>query len=472
MIIQKTRGFVGDMQIISDLMRILDMGVMVVVGYAAFYVRNDEVLTMDINFVTLVLGTLLFTICANMFHLYESSRLISFKRQALPMLLALGLTLFCVIALLFFAHLVGGFSRLWLGTWFLGAFIGMLILRVFTVRRTHHRYHTGQYARRVVLLGSYEKIQKTITHLHSNSNSIQVVGACVLQNLEPDEVMDEIQVSVITDIHQLHDFCREGEIEEILITSDFEAHPEMDAILAIIGELPYSVKYCIPGQFFGRPVADAGLMHHIPVVTIFRAPLNNRQRMVKRIMDLILAMIALILSAPIFILVAGIIALDGQGHIFYRQARHGFASGEFSIFKFRSMKVVKKPETEIKQATRGDRRLTLIGAFIRRTSIDELPQLINVLKGSMSLVGPRPHALSHNQHYQQMIKSYSMRHRIKPGITGLAQVRGWRGETNTIEKMQKRVECDLYYIEHWSLWLDIKILIQTIFAVFAGKNAY
>ncbi len=469
---QKNRGFVGDMQIISDFMRIFDMGAMFMIGYVAFYVRTTEVPSMDINLVTLVLGVLLFSFCANTSHLYDSARLLSFKRQVVPLLFSLGLTLFGVIALLFFAHLAAGFSRLWLGMWFLGAFAGMLLLRVFAVRRTSHRYQRGYYARRVVLLGSADKIIKTIAHLHSDPNSIHVVAACVLGDLVSSEVTAELTVPVIGDIHQLHTYCREAEIEEVLITSDFEAHPDMDAILSVVAELPYSVKYCIPGQFFGRPVADAGLFHHIPVVTIFRAPLNSRQRLMKRAMDISVGLVALIIAAPVFVLIACIVALDGQGHIFYRQARHGFASGEFSIFKFRSMKFVKTPETEVKQAARGDRRLTFIGAFIRRTSIDELPQLINVLKGNMSLVGPRPHALSHNQHYQQMIKSYAMRHRIKPGITGLAQVRGWRGETNTIEKMQKRVECDLYYIEHWSLWLDIKILVQTIFAVFAGKNAY
>jgi putative colanic acid biosynthesis UDP-glucose lipid carrier transferase len=163
--------------------------------------------------------------------------------------------------------------------------------------------------------------------------------------------------------------------------------------------------------------------------------------------------------------VAIAVKLSSPGPVFFRQPRHGCNGQVILVWKFRSMRV--HDDTEVKQATQNDSRITRVGAFIRRTSIDELPQLINVLRGEMAMVGPRPHAVAHNHYYGDKIIAYMARHRIKPGITGLAQISGLRGETETLEKMQKRIEKDLAYINHWSLWLDIKILVKTPFTLFS-----
>jgi putative colanic acid biosynthesis UDP-glucose lipid carrier transferase len=171
------------------------------------------------------------------------------------------------------------------------------------------------------------------------------------------------------------------------------------------------------------------------------------------------------------LVIAIAIKLTSRGPVFFRQRRYGLDGREILVWKFRTMTVCEDGD-EVRQATRGDARVTRLGAFLRRTSLDELPQLFNVLGGSMSLVGPRPHAAAHNEQYRKMIQGYMLRHKVKPGITGLAQVRGWRGETDTLEKMQRRVECDHQYIRDWSLWLDIQILLQTLWIVLSGKNAY
>ena len=207
----------------------------------------------------------------------------------------------------------------------------------------------------------------------------------------------------------------------------------------------------------------------IPIITLSESPIMGVNLVLKAIEDRVLAFLGLIVCSPILLLAGLAIKLDTKGPVFFLQERTGWDGRRFRIIKFRTMKVMESGVGFVRQATRDDPRITRVGAFLRRTSIDELPQLFNVLMGSMSLVGPRPHAVSHNLTYSERIEAYLARHRIKPGITGLAQVRGYRGETKDLTEMIKRVECDLEYINNWSLWLDIKILFLTVFALKSNK---
>ena len=191
----------------------------------------------------------------------------------------------------------------------------------------------------------------------------------------------------------------------------------------------------------------------------------------KSIVDKVLSVLILLMIFPILIVVAIAVKIDSPGPVFFRQNRAGWSGKSFRIWKFRSMFVHQEESGKLKQASKGDSRVTRVGAFIRKTSLDELPQIFNVLTGDMSLVGPRPHALQHDKEYSQRIFDYFARHHIKPGITGLAQVRGLRGETVDIEQMVQRIESDIEYINNWSIWLDISILFRTVFA-FTGKGAY
>jgi putative colanic acid biosynthesis UDP-glucose lipid carrier transferase len=181
-------------------------------------------------------------------------------------------------------------------------------------------------------------------------------------------------------------------------------------------------------------------------------------------------MFLLLVAIPMIFIAMGV-KLSSHGPIIFRQHRYGLRGNEIDVWKFRTMTVAENDDTVI-QARKNDPRVTRFGAFLRRTSLDELPQLINVLQGKMSLVGPRPHAVAHNEQYRKQVDRYMLRHKVKPGITGLAQVNGWRGETDTLDKMQKRIEFDLAYIQNWSLFLDFKIIYQTMFKVFSDKNAY
>ena len=191
----------------------------------------------------------------------------------------------------------------------------------------------------------------------------------------------------------------------------------------------------------------------------------------KRIEDICVASAILMLISPLLLCIAIAIKLDSKGPVFFKQIRYGLNGKPILVYKFRSMSVMENG-ADVKQAVKNDPRVTKVGSFLRKTSLDELPQFINVVLGNMSVVGPRPHAAAHNEEYRKLITGYMLRHKVKPGITGLAQIRGWRGETDTLDKMEKRVECDLEYIRTWSLLLDIKIIFLTVFKGFINKAAY
>jgi len=207
------------------------------------------------------------------------------------------------------------------------------------------------------------------------------------------------------------------------------------------------------------------------VLCIYDTPLSAQRALIKRAEDLIIGSLILLLILPIMAVIALAIKTTSPGPILFKQSRHGLKGEEFQVWKFRTMTVCENGEV-IKQATRNDVRVTKVGAFLRKTSLDELPQFFNVIQGHMSIVGPRPHAVAHNEAYKALIPGYMRRHMMKPGITGWAQVNGWRGETDTLYKMQKRVECDMEYIRSWSLWLDLRIIVATAFKTLSDKNAY
>jgi len=209
----------------------------------------------------------------------------------------------------------------------------------------------------------------------------------------------------------------------------------------------------------------------VPVVSVFENPFYGVDGMLKRAFDLLVGTCCLVLAAIPMLTIAILVRFSSPGPIFFRQKRYGLDGREIRVWKFRTMRVCEDGPNVV-QAVRHDPRVTPIGRFLRRTSLDELPQLFNVMAGNMSLVGPRPHAQAHNEQFRGQIQGYMLRHKVRPGITGLAQVHGWRGETDTLFKMEKRVEYDHKYIREWSLWLDLRILVQTIAVVFSGRNAH
>jgi len=260
--------------------------------------------------------------------------------------------------------------------------------------------------------------------------------------------------------------------ERIFLFIDWSKVHLVDAVLDRLRVVPIPVSL-IPDERILRVLTQtAETTAETPwVVEVKKAPLTRAEAGLKRAFDVVFASIAAVLLLPLMLIVALMIRLDSRGPVLFRQTRNGFNGRSFKILKFRTMHVLEDGGT-VRQATRDDVRVTRLGRWLRRTSIDELPQLLNVIAGDMSLVGPRPHATAHNCEYEKLISNYAYRHHMKPGISGWAQVNGLRGETQTVDLMSKRVDLDLWYINNWSFWLDIKVLVRTVFLVLRHTNAY
>lgn len=278
-------------------------------------------------------------------------------------------------------------------------------------------------------------------------------------------------VEVVGNLDTLVRHAREGRIDIVYITLPMSAEKRIQELIARLSDTTASV-YLVPDVFiFDLLHASWGTVGDLPALSISETPFYGVDGIIKRLEDVLLAVgILVVVAIPLVVIAIGV-KLSSPGPVLFRQHRYGLRGNKIEVWKFRTMTVCENGQ-DVVQASRDDARVTRFGAFLRRTSLDELPQLFNVLQGNMSLVGPRPHAVVHNEQYRRLIGRYMLRHKVKPGITGLAQVNGWRGETDSLDKMQKRVEYDLAYIHNWSLWLDLKILFLTAFRAFNDKNAY
>lgn len=266
-------------------------------------------------------------------------------------------------------------------------------------------------------------------------------------------------------------YVRQHNIKMIVISQPISAQPRIMNLLEELEDTTASVYFLPDIYIFDLMQARFASLGGMPVIGIRESPFTGFNSMIKRISDIVLALIIQIMLTPIMLTIALAVKLTSPGPVIFRQRRYGLYGEEILVYKFRSMTVA-EDGAKVVQATKGDQRLTKIGGFLRRTSLDELPQFINVLQGRMSIVGPRPHAVAHNEQYRKLIKGYMLRHKAKPGITGWAQVNGLRGETDTLDKMQARIQYDLDYLRNWSVWLDMWIIVRTVLVVLKRENAH
>jgi putative colanic acid biosynthesis UDP-glucose lipid carrier transferase len=266
--------------------------------------------------------------------------------------------------------------------------------------------------------------------------------------------------------------ARRSRIDEIVVHLPEKRDAAFYGMVQKLGELPVNVNLCPDLSDLPIPPRKFTVLRDALMINVYERPLSGWAALVKRAEDIALSAVLLLLFLPLMLVIALMTKLDSRGPVLFRQQRFGFNNNPISVYKFRTMYVEATNDPTVPQARRNDPRITRIGRFLRRTSLDELPQLINVLVGEMSLVGPRPHAIAHNEYYAKLIDGYLNRHRVKPGITGWAQVNGLRGETPTLEAMHERVKHDLFYIENWSIWLDVWILFRTLLVGFVHRNAY
>ena len=278
-------------------------------------------------------------------------------------------------------------------------------------------------------------------------------------------------MSLLGEVLDVANYVRVNNIQMIFISLPMSAQPRIRALLDDLHDTTASIYFLPDVYIFDLMQARFDNVGGIPVVAICESPFSGVDSVVKNVSDFVLALLILLLLSPIMLVIALAVKLTSSGPAIFRQRRYGLNGEEFIVYKFRTM-TVSDDGSRIEQAHKNDPRITRIGAFLRRTSLDELPQFINVLQGRMSIVGPRPHAVAHNELYRKLIKGYMLRHKVKPGITGWAQVNGLRGETEVLEKMQARIEYDLDYLQNWSIWLDLWIILRTVWVVLRRDNAY
>lgn len=357
------------------------------------------------------------------------------------------------------------YSRLWMVAWFGTALLGFAALRAWSISQTKRWRRQGRLTRTVAIIelgdgGGGKELARRLQG--TTPGEFHLVGLFA-------EGRSASQRNGIQDLIALAQLFR---IDEVLVAVSGQGGAELSSALRRLGTIPTNVRICPWVAELGVPVRDVGLFMQSAMLTIYRRPFTSWSRVVKRAEDLILGTIMTVLLGPIMLLLALAVRLDSPGPALFRQQRLGFNNNIIVVYKFRTMKHVRAPETAVPQAQRGDPRVTRLGRFLRRSSLDELPQLLNVLKGDMSLVGPRPHALAHNEQYAELIDDYLGRHRVQPGITGWAQVNGLRGETDTLDKMQRRVEFDLTYIDNWSVLMDLRIILLTGLSLVFDRDVY
>tara|TARA_R110001583_G_scaffold83923_1_gene221203 strand:+ start:20084 stop:21478 length:1395 start_codon:yes stop_codon:yes gene_type:complete len=402
--------------------------------------------------------------------LYRSWRTGSSSRLALYTFLSWCFAIFSVTTYLFFSKTSVEISRLVIALWFLGNMVALVSWRMLFRLFLFKRRSKGVNTRNVAIFGltsSGVRLAKEFIHHPETGFTLDAF----FDDRVSERLPKEFQGRLIGDVDYGVELARKGKFDVVYIALPLAAQKRIEGILRSLGDTTVDV-HLVP-DFFTFNLMNARLTHvgDTQTISVYESPLSGLASLAKKAEDIIGG--ALILSAIVIpmLVISVLIKLDSPGPIFFKQKRYGLDGKAINVWKFRSMTTADNGAV-VRQAVKGDARITKLGAFLRRTSLDELPQFINVLQGRMSIVGPRPHAIAHNEEYRNLIDFYMLRHKVKPGVTGWAQINGWRGETDTLEKMEKRIEFDLYYIRNWSLLLDIKIVFLTIFKGFVNKNAY
>ncbi len=463
-------------RIVSGSVAALDTFIIFTTGLIIFhlYLPADAHTVLSLYLGAMGLYNLLILIC------FYNTALYSFRSLGRPLarvgkLLFLGSTMFSLLlTFAFVIKITDEYSRVWAVSWFLISLTLIILLR-FWVYQTLQKWGADKkISRNIAVIGAEEHGIRLLEVINEMKEPwMHVIG--VFED-RFSRVPSHIEGSpVLGNVDDLIDYVQEHRVDDVIIALPWSAEERMQEIIEKLEVLPVDIR--LSPDMIGFTLLNHSYSHYcgLPVLNISDKPISGWDYVGKMIFDKTLSTIILILIAPIMLLIAIGIKLDSPGPVFFKQKRYGFNNQLIEVLKFRSMRTDMQDDNAEKLATRNDPRITTLGAFLRRTSLDELPQFINVLKGEMSIVGPRPHATrakAAGKLYQEQVAKYAVRHKVIPGITGWAQVNGWRGETDTEEKIKRRVEHDLYYIYNWSMLLDIKITLRTLFVFVNSKNAY
>ena len=393
---------------------------------------------------------------------YHLSKYLSFRGHVGRLFMHWNIAFLSALALGFMTKTSAIFSRATVFAFYICGFAVLSLARFMLVRVVRAASMRGTVsARRIFLVGLEDEVRAFSVRYRPWEMGVQIAGAVVLREGR-EHLSDDLALAAAS--------ARMLRPDDVFILAPWSQQEVIDAAVEAFLRVPAAI-HLGPERVLDR-FGDAHISHMGPVASLnlVRKPLTMVELSQKRLMDIALSGWALLLLAPLFVLIAVAIKLESRGPVFFLQRRYGFNQEPFRILKFRSMTVMEDGR-DFRQSGPGDTRITRVGRWLRRFNLDELPQLWNVLRGDMSLVGPRPHAMAHDQQFDAKIALYARRHNVMPGITGWAQVNGFRGETSTVDTMHNRVGCDLYYIDNWSLWLDMRILFLTLFSRAAYRNA-
>jgi len=424
---------------------------------------------------TIVVGLVtlgVFSLFAELMGLYRNWQAIAIEREVTCCLISWILTFLALLILGQVSQYTTEVSPRSVFIWFLATPVFSLAGRVIVRMVCRWMVRRGVCVRRFAIIGINELGVNLVRKI---DDSPQLgLGFLGFFDDRPDQRTAKLPADIAVKLgnyERLVEQAKRGEVHVVFVTLPLRAEQRIRNIIQRLADTTCSV-YIVPDLFVFQLLhsrwTDIG---GVPVVSVYESPFYGVDGMLKRSVDITLASLALIVAALPMALIAVAVKLTSRGPVLFKQRRYGLDGREISVWKFRSMTVCENGDRVV-QASRNDSRLTPIGGFLRRSSLDELPQLFNVIAGDMSMIGPRPHANAHNELYRKQIDGYMLRHKVKPGITGLAQVNGFRGETETLEKMEKRIEFDHRYIREWSIWLDLKILLQTLGVVLNRENAY
>ncbi|HEY0522735.1 MAG TPA: undecaprenyl-phosphate glucose phosphotransferase [Stellaceae bacterium] len=459
-------------QLVVGFLRAADIAIVPIAALQAFYLRYR---TFDFSselVVLVLLGTAAMVNVMSLLGAYDAGSLLNLRQQMLKVVGAWAAIIVGLLSFVFFGHLTEQVARLWVVYW-----AGSGILLMFAMRHIVRSYigvqrRMGKLSVNVAVVGPEHLARKIVRRLTaSEREDINIVGIFNLG--EPAlETAGGVPAENRGSVAELCKIARKVRIDEIVVAVPEKVDAAFNSVVRRLSTLPTNINLC-PDLFdIVTPPRKVKVLSDTLMINVCERPLAGWASILKRVEDIVLSSLLLVFFFPLMATIALLIKLDSKGPVLFKQQRFGFNNDTITVLKFRTMRQDAGSDSAVVQAQQNDPRVTRIGRILRRTSLDELPQLINVLTGDMSLIGPRPHAVAHNEHYAKIIDGYLARHRVRPGITGWAQVNGYRGETKNVELMIQRVKHDLYYIDNWSLWLDIRILLKSVLCGFVHPNAY
>lgn len=464
--------------VVSGLVRFADFVAIILVGLVVHLGYVTPIDGFSLGYIALIAGMAALSVIAfQAAELYDVQVFRALAGQIPRLGSAWSLVFLLVIGASFLAKLGDEISRVWLSTFYLGGMAVLIIGRVGLRQFVRRWGREGRLDRRTVIIGADESGERLIRQIEAQSDSdIQILGVF-------DDRMDARAAAEncagkpkLGKIDDIVEFARRTRVDLVLFALPISAENRILAMIKKLWVLPVDIRLSAHNTKLRFRPRSYSYLGDLPVLDVFDQPITHWDTVMKWLFDRFVGLLALVALSPVMALVAIAIKLDSPGPILFRQKRYGFNNERIEVFKFRSLYHNMADPTAAKVVTKDDPRVTRVGRFIRKTSLDELPQLFNVVfKGNLSLVGPRPHAVLgklQNRLFDEAVDGYFARHKVKPGITGWAQINGWRGEVDTQEKIQKRVEFDLYYIENWSVLFDLYILAKTPFALMKAENAY